>query len=158
MTLAGNPHWRPSRPPPLVLQYKQNIKIAKGATRLIQKGPAFLMTYQKGPVPENTKRPSVIGHWTNNIYDRLAAGIRPALHSKVKRNPSGKPAEKLTQYLTPEEGKVRLKELLEGTKAIMRISQDKKDFCTKMDVAYPKRNDDNVLLPFSELPRLEKPK
>jgi hypothetical protein len=46
----------------------------------------------------------------------------------------------------------------EGTKAIMRISQDKKDFWTKMDVAYPKLNDDNVLLPFSELPRLEKPK
>jgi hypothetical protein len=108
--------------------------------------------------PENTKRPSVIGHWTNNIYDRLAPGIRPALHSKVKRNPSGKPTEKLTQYLTPEEGKIRLRELLEGTKAIMRISQDKKDFWTKMDVAYPKLNDDNVLLPFSELPRLEKPK
>jgi hypothetical protein len=63
-------------------------------------------------------------------------------------------SEKLTQYLTPEEGKIRLRE----TKAIMRISQDKKDFWTKMDVAYPKLNDDNVLLPFSELPRLEKPK
>ena len=108
--------------------------------------------------PENTKRPSVIGHWTNNIYDRLAPGIRPSLHSKVKRNASGRPTEKLTQYLTPEEGKIRLKELLEGTKAIMRISQDKQDFWTKMDVAYPKLNDDNVLLPFADLPRLERPK
>jgi len=53
--------------------------------------------------------------------------------------------------------KVRLKELLEGTKAVMRISEDKQDFWKKMDVAYPKLNDDNVLLPFAELPRLENP-
>jgi hypothetical protein len=109
--------------------------------------------------PEKTTRPSVIGHWTNNIYDRLAPGIRPALHSKVKRNASGKPTEKLTQYLTPEEGKVRLKELLEGTKAIMKISKDKQNFWENMDVAYPKLSKDNeLLLPFPELPRLTKPK
>jgi hypothetical protein len=67
--------------------------------------------------------------------------------------------EKLTQYLTPEEGKVRLKELLEGTKAIMKISGDKQSFWENMDVAYPKLSKDNELfLPFPELPRLTKPK
>jgi hypothetical protein len=80
------------------------------------------------------------------------------LHSKVRRNAAGKPIEKMTQYLTKEEGKIRLKELLEGTKAVMRLSRDKQDFWEKMDVAYPKLNTDNVLLPFADLPRLEKPK
>jgi hypothetical protein len=77
----------------------------------------------------------------------------------VKRNAAGKPIEKLTQYLTPEEGKVRLRELLEATKAIMKISKDKQDFWENMDVAYPKLGKDNeLLLPFPELPRLTKPK
>lgn len=34
----------------------------------------------------------------------------------------------MTQYLTPEEGKPRLKEMLEGVKAIMRLSRDKNEF------------------------------
>ncbi|HEV2629520.1 MAG TPA: P63C domain-containing protein [Pseudolabrys sp.] len=111
--------------------------------------------------PEKTARPSVLGHWTNNIYDRLAPGIRPALHAKVKRNATGKPTEKLTQYLTPEEGKPRLAEMLEGVKAIMRLSRDKEDFWEKMDVAYPKHPKveiDELILPFPDLPRLPKPK
>lgn len=107
--------------------------------------------------PEKTTRPSVIGHWTNNIYDRLAPGIRPALHAKVKRNADGKPVEKMTQYLTDEDGKVRLKEMLEGVKTVMKLSSDKHDFWQKMDVAYPKF-DESLTLPFADLPRLEKPK
>lgn len=70
-----------------------------------------------------------------------------------------KPTEKMTQYLTPEEGKVRLKELLEGTKALMKVSKDKHDFWEKMDIAYPKLNKDNeLLLPFPDLPRLKRPR
>lgn len=107
--------------------------------------------------PEKTARPSVVGHWTNNIYDRLAPGIRPALHARVKRNASGKPTQKLTQYLTPEEGKPRLKEMLEGVKTVMRLSKDKHDFWGKMDIAYPKLNT-TMVLPFEDLPRLERPK
>jgi P63C domain len=97
--------------------------------------------------PEKSARPSVLGHWTNNIYDRLAPGIRAALHNKVKRNAKGKPIEKLTQYLTPEEGKKRLGEVLEGIKAVGRLSTDKLDFWRKMDIVYPKF-DDIPLLPF----------
>jgi hypothetical protein len=81
--------------------------------------------------PETTARPSVLGHWTNNIYDRVAPGLRPKLHSKVKRNAAGKPKEKMTQYLTPEEGMGRLKEMLEGIKALMKISRDKHDLWEK---------------------------
>ena len=110
--------------------------------------------------PEKTARPSVLGHWTNNIYDRLAPGIRPVLSAKVKRNANGKPTEKMTQYLTPEDGKPRLKEMLEGVKAIMRLSKDKSDFWEKMDIAYPKHpkiDVDELVLPFPDLPLLSKP-
>lgn len=105
--------------------------------------------------PENTARPGVIGHWTNDIYDRLAPGVRPALHSRVKRNSKGRPTQKLTQYLTPEEGKPRLRELLEGVKALMRISNDWNDFVLKLDTVYPNFNT-TLQLPFNKiLPELD---
>jgi len=103
--------------------------------------------------PEKTARPGVIGHWTNDIYDRLAPGVRNELHARVKRNEKGKPTQKLSQYLTPEEGKPRLKELLEGVKALMKTSQEWKEFVLKMDIVYPRLND-TLMLPFDNLPRL----
>jgi hypothetical protein len=106
--------------------------------------------------PESNARPGVIGHWTNDIYDRLAPGVRGELHSKVKRNEKGRPKEKLTQYLTPDEGKPRLKELLEGVKALMRVSQGWKQFMDLMDMSYPKF-ETPLALPFpGGLPRLGK--
>jgi hypothetical protein len=107
--------------------------------------------------PERTARPGVIGHWTNDIYDRLAPGVRPALHHKVKRNAKGRPTQKLTQYLTPEEGKPRLRELLEGVKALMRISQNWDEFTSKLDMVYPNLNAP-LQLPFENgLPKVRKP-
>jgi hypothetical protein len=107
--------------------------------------------------PEKTARPAVLGHWMNNFYDRMTPGIRHMLHGKVKRNAKGRPTEKLTQYLTDKEGKQRLRELTEGIKAIGRISSDKTDFWEKMDVAYPKYTE-LELLPFhGGLPRLRAP-
>ena len=34
--------------------------------------------------PEKTARPSVLGHWMNNFYDRMTPGIRQLLHKRVK--------------------------------------------------------------------------
>lgn len=104
--------------------------------------------------PENSARPGVIGKWTNDIYDRLAPGIRGELHSRVRRNVKGRPTQKLTQYLTLEEGKPRLRELLEGVKALMRISSDWTDFQDKLDLAY-RKFDEPPYLPFDGgLPRI----
>lgn len=104
--------------------------------------------------PEKTARPSVIGHWTNDIYDRLAPGVRPAIDSLVRRNEKGRPTEKKTRYLTPEEGKPRLRELLEGVKAIMKTSTQWDEFKGKLDMVYPRLND-GPQLPFDGgLPRL----
>jgi hypothetical protein len=107
--------------------------------------------------PETTARPPVLGHWMNNFYDRMTPGIRQALHQRVKRNSRGRPTQKLTQYLTDDEGKKRLRELTEGIMAIGRISSDKVDFWQKMDIAYPKFGA-VPLLPFDGgLPRLRSP-
>lgn len=88
--------------------------------------------------PENNARPGVIGHWTNDIYDRLAPGVRAALHERVRRNEKGRPTQKLTQLLTPEEGKPRLRELLEGVKLLMRMSDNWAEFEKKLNEFYPK--------------------
>lgn len=107
--------------------------------------------------PEKTARPGVIGTWTNDIYDRVAVGVRPALHARVRRNQRGRPTQKLSQYLTPEAGKPRLREVLEGVKALMRVSTDWDDFKVKLDIAFP-RFEENFTLPFDGgLPRLTKP-
>lgn len=98
--------------------------------------------------PETTARPSVIGKWTNDIYDRLAPGVRQALHQRVKRNAKGRPTQKLTQYLTPEDGKPELKRLLEGVMLLMRMSATWAEFKLKLDEWYP-RYEDTLQLPFS---------
>jgi hypothetical protein len=104
--------------------------------------------------PDRTARPQVIGHWTNDLYDRLAPMIRPELHRVVRRNARGRPTQKLTQHLTPEEGKPRLRELLEGVKALMRVSSDWDDYNVKLDIAFP-RFGETFVLPFDGgLPRL----
>lgn len=106
--------------------------------------------------PEKTARPGVVGTWTNDIYDRLAPGVKSALHAKVRRNEKGKPTQKLTQYLTPEEGKPKLEKLLEGIILLMRMSSEWSEFKLLLDKWYP-RFDDTLQLPlgggFYKLPR-----
>jgi hypothetical protein len=83
--------------------------------------------------------------------------IRPELHRLVRRNEKGRPTQKLTSYLTPEEGKPRLRELLEGVKALMRVSVDWDDYNEKLDIAFPRFNE-AFILPFDGgLPHLPKP-
>lgn len=97
--------------------------------------------------PANSKRPGVIGTWTNDIYDRLAPGIRQALHERVRRNAKGKPTQKMTQYLTPENGKPHLERLLEGILLLMRQCSTWDEFKLELDRYYPKYLD-TMQLPF----------
>ncbi len=99
--------------------------------------------------PEKTARPGIIGTWTNDIYDRMAPGIRGELHARVKRNERGKPTQKLTQYLTKEEGRLALKELLGSIKMLMRQSPDWKSFMELLDEYHP-RFDATLRLPFEQ--------
>jgi hypothetical protein len=88
--------------------------------------------------PAKTARPGVIGTWTNDIYDRLAPGVRPELQRRVKRNAKGRPTQKMTQYLTDDDGKPEMKRLLEGVIVAMKLSSDWDDFKLKLDMLYPK--------------------
>ena len=95
--------------------------------------------------PENTARPGVIGTWTNDIYERLAPGVRDALHARVRRNEKGKPTQKLTHLLTLEEGKPALERLLEGIILLMRMSTTGGEFRANLDEYYPRFNDTRQL-------------
>jgi hypothetical protein len=95
--------------------------------------------------PENTKRPGVVGTWTNDIYDRLAPGVRTALHDRVRRNERGRPTQKLTQYLNPTNGKPHLERLLEGVILLMRMSSTWANFKLLLDQFYPKFGDTHQL-------------
>lgn len=97
--------------------------------------------------PAKSSRPGVIGRWTNDIYDRLAPGVKQALHDRVRRNMNGRPTQKLTQYLTPENGKPHLERLLEGVVLLMRMAQTWDEFKLLLDQYYPRFND-TIPLPF----------
>jgi len=87
--------------------------------------------------PSSVKRPSVIGHWTNDIYDRLAPGVREELHRVVKRNKNGRPAERLHQHIKLE-AHPELVAYLTAVKALMRASPNWKFFQRLLQRSYPK--------------------
>jgi hypothetical protein len=80
----------------------------------------------------------------------MAPGIRGELHARVRRNDKGKPTQKLTQYLTKEEGRLAPKELLGSIKMLMRQSPDWKEFMSKLDTYHP-RFGTTFQLPFEDL-------
>lgn len=89
--------------------------------------------------PTSVKRPSCIGTWTNDIYDRLAPGVKDELHRVVKRNEKGRPIEKLHQHITYE-SHPELVSYLTAIKALMRASSSWKSFQRLLQRAYPKFN------------------
>ena len=44
----------------------------------------------------------------------------------------------MTQYMTPEDGKRRLREMIEAVKALMRVNGEWRSFVDMLDVAYPR--------------------
>jgi hypothetical protein len=87
--------------------------------------------------PKNMKRPSVIGHYTNNIvYRRLAPGVLKELRDK---NPAieGRRKHKHFQWLTGEIGHPKLLAHLEGVKILMKESDTWEEFMAKLERHYP---------------------
>jgi len=99
--------------------------------------------------PASVKRPSVIGHWTNDIYDRLAPGVREELHRVVKRDTKGRPAERLHQHIKLE-SYPELVAFLTAIKALMIASPDCKGFQRLLQRAYPKIGT-NLEFPFEDI-------
>ena len=106
--------------------------------------------------PGSTKRPGIVGHWTNDIvYARLAPGILEELRRLTPRNEKGRLKNKLTQRLSPDMGHPKLREHLSGISALMRISEEWKVFYQYLDAAYP-RFDATYQLPFEDAKAMER--
>ncbi|MCL4179181.1 MAG: hypothetical protein KJ072_15745 [Verrucomicrobia bacterium] len=88
------------------------------------------------------KRPSYVGHWTNDIvYSRLAPGVVKALREKNPRLESGARARKHHQHLTRDYGHPALRDLISNEIFLMRTCSDWNEFKRKLDLAAPKYGD-----------------
>ena len=89
--------------------------------------------------PWSTKRPSVIGTWTDDfVYDRLAPGLTDELRAKNPTNGKGERLARHHQWFNPEFGHPKLKEHISGVIALMRAATSWDEFQRSLDRAYPK--------------------
>lgn len=101
------------------------------------------------------KRPGIVGKWTNDFYERLAPGVLAEIQRIVPRDGKGRPKVRLHQMLSEHVGHPKLREFLEGLKALMRISPDWSTFQEHLKRAYP-HFDESLQLSFMDkltLPR-----
>lgn len=92
--------------------------------------------------PYGIKRPSVIGHYTNNIvYDRLAPGVLEELRQANPKLPSGYRKSKHHQWFTPDFGHPKLKEHLAAVMALMRAAPNWNAFERGLERAFAKKGD-----------------
>ena len=97
---------------------------------------------------DSPRRPQYFGTLTNNIiYRRLAPYVWRELKQKVTKDEKGRAREKLFQYLTPDIGDPRLRDLITSVTTIMKLSNDWQDFMLKLDRLHPAYND-TMQLPF----------
>lgn len=98
------------------------------------------IAYLKGwPSSYAIKRPSVVGHYTNDlIYARLAPGLLEELKSRTPRFPSGTLRNKHFQWFTPDIGHPRLKEHLAAVIALMKAAPNWSSFRRSLQRAFPK--------------------
>ena len=88
------------------------------------------------------KRPSVVGHYTNDlVYSRIAPGLLKELKARTPRFPSGTLRNKHFQWFTPEFGHPKLKEHLVGVMALMRAAPNWNRFKGDLNRSYPKKNE-----------------
>ena len=91
--------------------------------------------------PSGVKRPSVIGHYTNDIvYARLAPGVLDELQRINPTLPSGARRNRHHQWFTPELGHPRLREHLAAVTALMRAAPNWGAFQRQLQRAFPTVN------------------
>lgn len=99
------------------------------------------------PIEYAIDRPSVVGHYTNDIiYERLAPGVLEELRTRNPVLPDGNRRHRHHQWLTPSHGHPELQKHLEAVIALMRVSSDWESFKRKLDIAYPKPGQQLLLL------------
>ena len=91
--------------------------------------------------PDGVKRPSVIGHYTNDIvYARIGPGLLRELQSKNPTLPTGERKNRHHQWFTPEYGHPKLKEHLAAVTALMRAAPNWSVFNRTLERAFTKIN------------------
>lgn len=94
------------------------------------------------------ERPHEVARITiDDVYDRIAPGIRRELEVRNPRLPSGQRAQKHHQWFTVEYGHPKLQLHLEGVMVLMRTSLTYDHFERSLRLAYPKPDSQ---LPFRE--------
>jgi len=89
--------------------------------------------------PDGVKRPSVIGHYTNDfVYSRLAPSVLDELRELNPRLPSGHRSNRHHQWFTPEFGHPKLKEHLTAVIALMRAAPNWESFRRSLQRAFPR--------------------
>ncbi len=87
-------------------------------------------------------RPSVVGHYTNDIiYERLAPGVLKELRARNPAQPDGTRKHKHHQLLTPNHGHIALQNHLAAVISLMRISKTWQGFKRHLTKAHPKHNE-----------------
>lgn len=102
------------------------------------------------PGPDGTRRPAVIGHYTNDIvYARLAPGLLDELKHKNPTLPTGRRKTTHHRWFTPEFGHPRLREHLAGVIMLMKAAPNWGRFMASLNRAAPKLNA-TIPLPFDD--------
>ena len=94
------------------------------------------------PGPQGMKKPSVIGHYTNDfVYARLAPHVLDELKRINPTLPSGRRRHTHHQWFTPDLGHPMLKEHLAAVTALMRAAPNWESFVRSLKRALPRRNE-----------------
>jgi len=100
--------------------------------------------------PDGVKRPSVIGHYTNDfVYARLAPGVLEELRSRNPTSPMGYRRNRHHQWFTPDLGHPKLKEHLAAVTALMRAAPNWESFKRNVNRALPKHGE-TIELPLDD--------
>lgn len=92
--------------------------------------------------PLSVKRPSVVGHWTNDIiYTRLAPGVLAKLREKTPKDHKGRRRHKFFQWLTDDYGHPALKQHLSNVIFLMKAYTKWDQFYRALQRAAPKYGD-----------------
>jgi P63C domain len=104
----------------------------------------------------SSKRPGIIGHWTNDIiYARLAPAVLEELKRQTPRDDRGRLKHKLFQLLTSDIGHPKLKEHFREVLALMRGARNWGEFYDFLDRSLP-RFDKTLQLPFYDTQAMER--
>lgn len=92
------------------------------------------------PTGDGNKKPSYVGHWTNDIvYSRIAPGVLAELKVKNPRDPeTGERKRKHHMHFSRDYGHPVLKEHVSNATFLMSTCTDWHDFKRRLDMAKPK--------------------